>query len=96
MIEIIVLLLFGIIAGRRLVHYKRLQPWLDRLILWSIFGLLFFLGLSIGRNPDIMHHLPTLGLTAALISLAAITGSLIMAWLLHKLFFKTQKEEHEE
>lgn len=66
---------------------------IEKAILWSIFLLLFFLGLSIGGNEVIMASLPSLGLNALIITLGGVAGSIIAAWALWKLVFKKVRRE---
>jgi len=88
MIAILILMCSGILTGLLIRKRKTLIQQIERLIIWSIFILLFLMGLSIGRDPLIMNELPSLGLTAALISLAGTLGSLFAALLLWRLLFK--------
>lgn len=87
MFEILLLMFGGIIAGYLLRREVRLIRFLEKLIIWSIFLLLFFLGLAIGRDPVIMAGLPSLGLSALVLSMAGILGSVLLALLLWKVYF---------
>jgi len=78
----------GMGIGLLLRGRKKLIHILDHLILWSIFLLLFLLGLSIGLNPEIMQNLPSLGVRALVLTLGGVAGSLLAALLLWKLFFR--------
>lgn len=60
----------------------------DKLITWAIYLLLFFLGLSVGGNTELMANLQELGLQALVITGGALIGSIFLAWLLYKFFFK--------
>lgn len=87
MVEVLVLMFFGIITGYLFRQKKRLIRLVEGLTVWIIFLLLFFMGLSIGRDPVIIANLPSLGLTAFLISIGAITGSLILSLIVWNVFF---------
>ncbi len=87
MTEILLLMVAGMLTGYFLKQQKTLIRIVEKLIIWSIFLLLFFMGLSIGRDPLIIGELPSLGLTAFLISTGGILGSLLTALLIWKLFF---------
>lgn len=95
MIEIIIILSAGIIAGYLIKNKKQSIRLIEKLIIFSIFLLLFFLGFSIGRNPDIIGNLPTLGLTALIISIGGVAGSLIFARMAWVLFFRKKIYYHE-
>ncbi len=96
MAEILILMFGGMIIGHVISSRKKLVNVLEKLIMWSIFLLLFLLGIAIGRNPEIMQALGTLGLTAMILSLGGIGGSVIMAYVLWRIFFREKKSSHEE
>lgn len=56
--------------------------WIDKFILFTIWLLLFLLGMEIGADANIVNSLPVLGLNALVISLTATAGSCIAAALL--------------
>ncbi|MFQ7040311.1 MAG: LysO family transporter [Barnesiella sp.] len=58
-----------------------------RITLYIIFLLLFFMGISIGNNKEIIHNLGGLGLQAIIIAVASTTGSVLLAWLLFRTLF---------
>lgn len=91
MIPILLLMCSGIVIGVLLRNRTGLIKRIDPLVIWSIFVLLFLMGMSIGRDPLIMGKLPSLGLTAMLISVAGVTGSLIAASLLWKYLFNKKQ-----
>lgn len=53
----------------------------------AILLLLFLLGMSVGHNRQIMDNLGTIGLEAGLITLGAVGGSVVCAWLVYRLYF---------
>lgn len=77
----------GIVAGLFLRGKPRAIYWVERSIMWSIYLLLFFLGLAIGSNPLIMAGLAGLGLTALWITLGGMAGSIVLAAILWKYVF---------
>ena len=82
MLMVLGLMLLGLVVGR-LVHWPvRGRRLLERLVTASILGLLFLLGASVGANDVLFSHLHDLGLEALILSVSAILGSLIPAWLL--------------
>jgi uncharacterized membrane protein YbjE (DUF340 family) len=88
MIKVAVIMFGGILAGYLLRERKKIISLNSGLTMWVIYMLLFFLGLSIGSNQSIMLHLHSLGLTAFVITLAAVAGSLIASWALWIFIFK--------
>jgi uncharacterized membrane protein YbjE (DUF340 family) len=93
MITVAAIMLAGIIAGYLVKNHKRFIGVSSRLTLWVIYLLLFFLGVAIGNNDYIMHHLHGLGITALVITLAAVAGSLATSWILWIFVFKARKEQ---
>lgn len=47
----------------------------------SLLLLLFVMGLSLGANGELMSSLPTLGLSALLLSFGTVLGSVLLIWL---------------
>lgn len=67
-------------------------PWLNRIITFLIWLLLFLLGIEVGHNEQIILSLPTLGMEALSIAIACVLGSCIAAWGLWK-YINWKKEE---
>lgn len=90
MFIVISLMFLGIAAGyitRNIFSYK----YISKAIMVTIYLLLFFLGLDIGSNPNIINNLSTLGVQALVISLAASLGTALSALFVYKVFFKKEK-----
>ena len=85
MIITIGILLAGFLLGLLLKGRVKLPT--SAITLASICLLLFILGLEIGGNRELLANLPTMGLTALVVSVLAILGSVVLA----RLF--TKKEE---
>lgn len=80
MFTVITCMLGGMLLGFLL--RRRPMPWVQRGITALIWLLLFLLGIEVGGNRRIVEGLATLGLEAALISLAGLAGSCCTAWAL--------------
>jgi uncharacterized membrane protein YbjE (DUF340 family) len=91
MILVIAFLLAGIVLGFTIREKKKLKSKFDKSINISIYLLLFTLGIKAGSDDTIVRQLHSLGLTALIISLFAIAGSVLIAWLTYSLFFKKEK-----
>ncbi|MBR5100555.1 MAG: lysine exporter LysO family protein [Bacteroidales bacterium] len=85
MIVTIGILLAGFLLGLLLKGRVKLPT--SAITMASICILLFILGLEIGGNQELLANLPTMGLTALIVSVLAILGSVTLA----RLF--TKKEE---
>ena len=77
----------GIALGYLLRQVKALHH-LQQSISWTIYLLLFFFGLQVGANEQVVSNLDTLGLKALLIAVAGSLGSCVAAWILYKYLFK--------
>lgn len=84
----------GIGAGYLLRKIKVLQK-VGITISYTIYLLLFMLGLSVGANKMIIENLPTLGGTAFIMAIATTLGSIIAARIVYKYFFKKKGEDNE-
>lgn len=94
MFIIIGIMLTGMLSGY-LLRNKRLS-WIHKIITILIWVLLFFLGIDVGGNEVIIKGLPTLGLQALIITLAAVAGSTLCAWgLWYLLYIKYKRKEDE-
>jgi uncharacterized membrane protein YbjE (DUF340 family) len=72
----------GIILGYSFKNYT--ISFINQLINVLIWTLLFILGLEVGSNSDIIKNLKFVGIDAFVISVGAILGSVLMAWILWK------------
>ena len=80
MLQIISIMAAGIGAGwllRR--HNFKLVGILLTVLVWA---LLFFLGIEVGENEQVVNSLQALGLEALGLSLAGTAGSILGAWAL--------------
>ena len=85
MLTVIGLMAAGIALGY-LSRGKSLQG-IPRLISAAILVLLFLLGITVGADGEIMDNLAAIGKDAAVITLAAVGGSVLCAWGVYKYFF---------
>jgi len=82
MLQIISIMAAGIGAGwllRR--HDFKLVGILLTVLVWA---LLFFLGVEVGMNENVLKSLNSLGMEALLLSAAGTAGSITLAWALWK------------
>jgi uncharacterized membrane protein YbjE (DUF340 family) len=77
----------GIALGY-LLRKKTILQKLGKPISYTIYLLLFFLGISVGGNSNIINNLPSLGGQACLLAFAGTLGSVLAAWAVYKLVFK--------
>ena len=95
---VLMVMISGIITGVFLHSKPRLIRMNDRLITIAIYVLLFLLGISVGLNKTVVNNIEILGFQALIITLGAVTGSVLVAWLIYKFFFQNQplKTQDEE
>lgn len=91
MIAVLSFMILGILIGVVFNNRKKLISIIDKLTNWAIYALLFLLGISVGLNKTIINHLDSIGVKALIITIGAVFGSIIMALITYKLFFKKQK-----
>lgn len=80
MFIIITTMVCGIIAGKVLRH--RISSVLPRITTVLIWGLLFLLGAEAGSNESIVKEFVHMGTEAFIITLGALAGSILSAWML--------------
>ena len=84
---ILVLMLAGILTGLILNNYPAIVKINEKLLNLAIYSLLLLLGIGVGSNEKIIGNIYTLGFQALIITLGAITGSVLLCWLIYKTFF---------
>ncbi len=87
MFVVVCLMLCGVGLGY-LLRGKMKIGWTSNAISMAIFVLLFLLGVKVGANPQIMDKLSTLGVDALVITVGALSGSILMAWLIYHFVFR--------
>lgn len=75
----------GIPLGFALRHRQAALRCVDRLTSWSIYALLFLLGLSLGSDDELISRAGDLGMRAVVISLCSLMGSVFAARALQRL-----------
>jgi uncharacterized membrane protein YbjE (DUF340 family) len=93
MIGVLSVMTLGIITGVLLRSKKAFLKKLNKTVLWIIFALLFFMGVSVGGNPQIMKNLDTIGLRGFQLAIVAVLGSSMLSWLVYHFFFKSSQHE---
>ena len=83
-------LIVGIALGF-ILREKLSESFLSKLLLISIYLLLFLLGVEIGNNPRILKNLSSLGWQAIAFTFATVIGSLLCIIIIYKLFLHKRK-----
>jgi uncharacterized membrane protein YbjE (DUF340 family) len=79
MFNVLGFMIIGVILGYILKNHR--VPYINQFINVQICLLLFILGIEIGSNPNIVKDLKLIGIDAIVISLGAILGSILIAWI---------------
>lgn len=84
----------GIFLGYIFKGVDKLQK-ISKPISYTIYLMLFLLGISVGANREVVNNLPTLGVQALALALAGVIGSAVAAWLVYKFIFKGKVTNQE-
>ena len=91
MLTVVSLMVLGMGLGFLFRKGSRVLKKLDTWITWTIYVLLFVLGLSVGKNDTIVQNIHVIGMKALIITLAAIAGSIFVCWFVFLFFFRSRK-----
>ena len=91
MIIVLLLMLAGILAGFALRQKSIVLKINEKLTSVAIYILLFLLGISVGLNKTIIQQLDKIGIQALIITIGAISGSVLTLWILYRFFLKDLK-----
>ena len=95
MFSIVFTMLAGMLIGHFLRDGKRLEK-IEKSTSITIFVLLFVLGLSVGSNNVITSNLGRFGWQAAVLAILGMSGSVIAARVVTRLFFRKGGEKDEK
>ena len=80
MLKIVAIMLSGMAVGFLLRKRQlRIVPHMVTVLIWL---LLFFLGIEVGENPQVISGITTLGLEALWLSIAGLAGTILFSWAL--------------
>lgn len=91
MFYIILTMFAGIGIGYIIRNFKSLT-YIGKTISVTIYVMLFFLGVKIGTDENILKNLSGIGLQALVLALAGISGSVLAAWAVYRYFFKGKEQ----
>ncbi len=90
---VIALFAVGIGIGWLLQEKKTTRKHVDTAVTWSVYLLLFLLGISVGINDEIINNFSRIGYKAFWLTFGAVVGSVLLAKVVYQLFFKTDNKE---
>ena len=88
MLSLILIIFSGAVVGyllRRVSLMKHIGVILNVIIIL----LLFFLGVSVGINEEVLNNFPVIGLDAFVLTFGGVMGTLLCAWWVYHKFFKS-------
>ena len=88
MLTVIIIMIAGMLLGYFIRKENSLTKSVDTIISWLIYLLLFVLGISVGINEVILNNINAILLKVVLLTIGAVTGSVIVSYFTYTLFFK--------
>ena len=78
MLKFVAIILSGMAVGFLLRKRQlRVVPHMVTVLIWM---LLFFLGIEVGENPQVIDGITSLGLEALWLSIAGLAGTILFSW----------------
>ena len=96
MTEILIIMFSGIALGFIIRKKRYVIMLFDKLTSFSIYLLLFLLGLSIGNNEIIINQFGRIGINAILLAFSGISGSVMLSYFVYKFFKRDEEKEDRE
>lgn len=91
MAEILILMSAGILIGFFLRGKQRIVFIIEKTTGYSIYILLFLLGISVGTNDRVLSNFGIIGFNAIVIALSSVAGSILFSFILYKVLFNRDK-----
>ncbi len=91
--QVLLFLAVGVFVGYLLRARKNVLATAGRATTWSIYLLIFFLGISVGTNGAVVLSLGRLGVQALILSAGGIAGSVLVGCFVSRTFFHLGRHE---
>lgn len=91
--EILLVFCLGLALGIVIKNRVKIQKAVGILIEWSVYVLLFLLGIAVGLNRTLIENMGTIGFYGILISITGIVFSIAIGGWVYIQFFKKKNEE---
>ena len=92
MFSVLLILLLGISIGYLFRKKQDLIKTADKLLLWSIYLLLFLLGISVGSNKTIIQNFAEIGFKAIVLSLSGVLVSIFLSYIVYRFLWKKDEK----
>ena len=90
-------ILFFLVAGMFLGYLLRSKSAVlavaEKGMMWSVYLLVFFLGISVGVNQAVVRALGSLGIQALILCLGGIAGSVLASCVVSRAFFESASHD---
>lgn len=93
MLSILSIIILGVVVGYFLRHFSTIKH-VAAIISVIIVLLLFFLGVSVGANEEVVKNFSSIGLDALVLTVGGTLGSVLCAWWVYTSFFKRKEKNH--
>ena len=80
MLKIVAIMLSGMAVG--FLFRNRRLTLVNKAVTVLIWALLFFLGVEVGENPQVLSGISNLGLEALWLSMMGLVGTVLFSWIL--------------
>lgn len=91
MLSIVFIIISGIIVGSFL-RKTAVSKHIGLVISVIIVLLLFFLGVAVGANEEVVKNFSAIGFDAFLLTVGGTLGSVLCAWWVYEFFFKERNK----
>ena len=88
MLLILGLMFVGIAIGYLIRNKTKFKKIIDKIVVASIYALLFFIGVNVGANELIIKNLYKIGATALILTFGAVSGTILISLIVYKKFFE--------
>ncbi len=85
--QVLLFLAAGVFAGYLLRSKKNVLGTAGNATTWSLYLLIFLLGISVGTNDAVVRALGRLGVQALILSAGGIVGSVLVGCFVSRIFF---------
>ncbi len=75
-------------AGRRIKAFSHI----GKAVSVTVFVMLFFLGMEIGADRQLLENISELGFRALVLALAGVAGSVLLSMVLYRALFRKETE----
>jgi len=88
MLAMMLILISGVLVGFLWREKHRFLVGADRMMICSVFFLVFFLGMSVGNNHQVVNDFLVFGMRSLILCSGAIAGSVALSFFLYQAVFK--------